>query len=102
MLRNMDLPSGGHREPELSGARADRAARAPLRIALALRRFVNHPMTQFGVGLLLITSGLIEAHDTVLDDLYRLRVRVGHGVVILGLVHVLASLPGVIEGIDRW
>jgi hypothetical protein len=39
---------------------------APLRIALALKRFVDHPMTKLGVGLILIASGLIEAYDTVL------------------------------------
>ena len=101
----MDLSSGDCRKPELSEAHADQAARrsgAPLSIALALKRFVDHPMTKLVVGLILIASGLIEAYDTVLDDLHRLRVRVGHGVVILGVVNVLASLPEVIEGIERW
>ena len=101
----MDLSSGDCRKPELSEAHADQAARrsgAPLSIALALKRFVDHPMTKLGVGLILIASGLIEAYDTVLDDLHRLRVRVGHGVVILGVVNVLASLPEVIEGIQHW
>jgi hypothetical protein len=69
---------------------------------MALKRFVDHPITRLGVGLILIASGLIEAYDTVLDDLPRLRVRVGHGVVILRVVHVPASLPGVIEGIEHW
>jgi hypothetical protein len=101
----MDLSSGDYRKPELSDARADQAAgrpSAPLRIALALQRFVDNPITKLGVGLILIASGLIEAYDTVLDDLHRLRVRVGHGVIILGVVHVLAGLPEVIEGIERW
>ena len=101
----MDLSSGEFRKPELSGARADQAAGrpgAPLSIALALKRFVDHPITKLVVGLILIASGLIEAYDTVLDDLHRLRVRVGHGVVILGVVSVLASLPEVIEGIQHW
>ena len=101
----MDLSSGDCRKPELSEAHADQAARrsgAPLSIALTLKRFVDHPMTKLGVGLILIASGLIEAYDTVLDDLHRLRVRVGHGVVILGVVNVLASLPEVIEGLQHW
>ena len=101
----MDLSSGDCRNPELSEARADQAAGrpgAPLRIALALKRFVDHSMTKLGVGLILIASGLIETYDTVLGDLHRLRVRVGHGVVILGVVHVFASLPEVIEGIEHW
>ena len=101
----MDRSSGDFRQPELSGARADQAAGrpgAPLSIALALKRFVDHPITKLVVGLILIASGLIEAYDTVFDDLHRLRVRVGHGVVILGLANVLASLPEVIEGIEHW
>jgi hypothetical protein len=101
----MDLSSGDSRKPELSGARVDQAAghpSAPLGIALALKRFVDHPVTKLVVGLILIASGLIEAYDTVLDDLHRLRVRVGHGVVILGVVNVLASLPEVIDGLKHW
>jgi hypothetical protein len=101
----MDLSSRGSRSPEWPQARADQAAGRPgksRRLALALKRFVDHPLTKLVVGLILIASGLIEAYDTVLDDLHRLRVRVGHGVVILGIVNVLASLPEVIEGIERW
>jgi hypothetical protein len=101
----MDRSGGDFWKPESSGARADQAAArlgAPRRIALALKCFVDHPLTKLGVGLILIVSGMIEAYDTVLDDLHRLRVRVGHGVIILGVVNVLASLPEVIDGIDRW
>ena len=101
----MDLSSHDSRKPELSQARADQAAGQPgrlQRIARALKRFVDHPVTKLGVGLILIASGLIETYDTVLDDLHRLRVRVGHGVMILGIVNVLASLPEVIDGIERW
>jgi hypothetical protein len=70
-------------------------------LSRALKRFVDHPVTKLCVGLILIASGLIEAYDTVLDDLHRLRVRVGHRVIILGLVNVLASLPEVIDGIEN-
>ena len=101
----MDLSSHDSLKPELPQARADQAAGRPSklrRIAHALKRFVDHPVTKLAVGLILIVSGLIEAYDTVLDDLHRLRVRVGHGVVILGVVNVLASLPEVIDGLKHW
>jgi hypothetical protein len=101
----MNLSSHDSRKPELPQARADQAAGQPgglQRLARALKRFVDHPATKLGVGLILIASGLIETYDTALDDLHRLRVRAGHGVVILGVVHVLASLPEVIEGVERW
>jgi hypothetical protein len=60
----MDLSTHESREPELSRARADRAAGRPgklQRLARALKRFVDHPVTKLGVGLILIVSGLIEA-----------------------------------------
>ena len=101
----MDLSSRDSGKPESSQARADQAAGQPSKLrqlAHALKRFVDHPVTKLAVGLILIASGLIETYDTVLDDLHRLRVRVGHGVIILGVVHVLASLPEVIEGIEHW
>ena len=101
----MDDSSHESWKPELSQARADQTVRRAgklRRLAHALKHFVDHPVTKLAVGLILIVSGLIEAYDTVLDDLHRLRVRVGHGVVILGIVNVLASLPEVIEGIERW
>jgi hypothetical protein len=101
----MGLSSHDSGKLESSQARADQAAGQPgslRRLARALKRFVDHPVTKLVVGLILIVSGLIEAYDTVLDDLHRLRVRVGHGVVILGVVNVLASLPEVLDGIERW
>jgi hypothetical protein len=101
----MDVSSHDSWKPELSQARAGQAAGQPgklQRLARALKRFVDHPVTKLVVGLILIVSGLIEAYDTVLDDLHHLRVRVGHGVVILGVVNVLASLPEVIAGIENW
>jgi len=69
----MDLSSHDSREPETSRARADQAAGRPgqvRRLARALQRFVDHPVTKLVVGLILIVSGLIEAYDTVLARVY--------------------------------
>ena len=101
----MDDSSRGSRAPAPPPVDVDPAAGRPSKlrqIAHALKRYVDHPATKLFVGLILIISGLIEAYDTVLDDFHRLRVRVGHGVLILGVVNVLASLPEVIEGIEHW
>ena len=97
----MELSSHDSRKAELSQARAGQPS-GLRRLAGALKGFVDHPVTKLGVGLILIASGLIEAYDTILNDFHRLRVRVGHGVVILGVVNVLASLPEVIEGLQHW
>jgi hypothetical protein len=101
----VDISSRDSWKPQSSRAHADQVARrlgSFRRLARALKHFVDHPVSKLAVGLILIASGLIEAYDTVLDDLHRLRVRVGHGVIILGVVNVLASLPEVIDGIERW
>jgi hypothetical protein len=101
----VDFSSRDSSKPQSSRPHADQVARRLgnfRRLARALKLFVDHPVSKLGVGLILIASGLIEAYDTVLDDLHRLRVRVGHGVIILGVVNVLASLPEVIDGIERW
>jgi hypothetical protein len=73
----MEPSSGYGANSGLFQARADQAAgrrRAPIRFALVLKRFVDHPVVKLSVGLILIASGLIEAYDTVLDDFNRLRV----------------------------
>jgi hypothetical protein len=67
-----------------------------------LRAFVAHPTTRLVVALILIFSGLIETLDTVKEDVSRLRIRVGHGIILLGFVNALSSLPPVIDGIERW
>jgi hypothetical protein len=68
----------------------------------ALKAFVEHPTTKLVVAIILIVSGLIETLDTVKEDVSNLRVRVGHGIILLGLVNAFSSLPPVIDGIERW
>jgi hypothetical protein len=74
----------------------------PRGIARKLSAFVDHPTTRLVVALILILSGFIETLDTVKEDVTRLRVRVGHGIILLGFVNALSSLPPVIDGIERW
>jgi hypothetical protein len=68
----------------------------------ALRAFVDHPTTRLVVALILILSGFIETLDTVKEDVTHLKVRVGHGIILLGFVNAFSSLPAVIDGIERW
>jgi hypothetical protein len=72
------------------------------RLAHTLSAFVEHPTTRMVVALILILSGFIETFDTVKEDVSHLRVRVGHGIILLGFVNAFASLPAVIDGIERW
>jgi hypothetical protein len=74
----------------------------PRGFAHRLRAFVDHPTTRLVVALILILSGFIETLDTVKEDVSHLRVRVGHGIILLGFVNAFSSLPAVIDGIERW
>jgi hypothetical protein len=88
-------------KPELPEAAAERPG-AVRRLAETLSAFVEHPTTRLVVALILILSGFIETYDTLREDMSQLRVRVGHGIIILGFVNAFSSLPAVIDGIERW
>jgi hypothetical protein len=68
----------------------------------ALKAFVEHPTTRLVVALILIVSGFIEAYDTFAEDVSHLRVRIGHGIILLGFINAFSSLPAVVDGIERW
>jgi hypothetical protein len=68
----------------------------------ALKAFVEHPTTMLVVALILIVSGFIEAYDTFAEDVSHLRVRIGHGIILLGFINAFSSLPAVVDGIERW
>ncbi len=68
----------------------------------ALRAFVDHPATRLSVAIILIISGFIEAYDTFKEDVSHLRVRIGHGIILLGFLNAFSSLPPVVDGIERW
>src|ERR1022692_1836309 len=72
------------------------------RLAQRMNAFVEHPTTRLVVALILILSGFIETLDTVKEDVSHLRVRVGHGIILLGFVNAFSSLPAVIDGIEKW
>jgi hypothetical protein len=68
----------------------------------AIRAFVDHPLTRLAVAIILIISGFIEAYDTFKEDVSHLRVRIGHGIILLGFMNAFSSLPPVVDGIERW
>ncbi len=68
----------------------------------AMKAFVEHPTTRLVVALILIVSGFLEAYDTFAEDVSHLRVRIGHGIILLGFINAFSSLPPVVDGIERW
>jgi hypothetical protein len=67
-----------------------------------LKAFVDHPITHLLVGLALVTTGGLEIYRDVIDESQRFRIGAHHGIVILGVAQVLAALPDVVVGVERW
>jgi len=54
---------------------------------------------KFTTGVVLLTSGLDEAAETLFEDLSALELGAHHGVMVLGFVNVLSSLPDMLDGL---
>ncbi|MGA0038585.1 MAG: hypothetical protein ACO3NZ_01945 [Pirellulales bacterium] len=65
----------------------------------AVRAIAESPWTKFTTGVVLLTSGLDEAIDTLFTDLSSLELGAHHGVMLLGFVNVLSALPDMLDGL---
>jgi hypothetical protein len=65
-----------------------------------IRSFVESPITNLVKGLALTLIGLSDASHTFREDVAHGRVRVGHGLIIIGLFSILGALPHLIEGLE--
>ena|SRR5438045_4461191 len=70
------------------------------RIARAITRFVENPVTNLVKGIALLVIGLCDASITFTDDLVHKQLRVGHGLIIIGVFGILGALPHLIEGLE--
>jgi hypothetical protein len=70
------------------------------RIARAISAFVENPITIAVKGLMLVGIGLSQASKTLMHDIEHQQLRVGHGLMIIGLFNILESLPHIIDGLE--
>ncbi len=70
------------------------------RIARAIASFVENPVTNLVKGIALLLIGVTEASHTFREDVAQGHVRVGHGIIIIGIFSILEALPHIIEGLD--
>src|SRR5438105_8903263 len=70
------------------------------KIARAITAFVENPVTNLVKGIALLLIGLTDASRTFREDVTHGQLRVGHGLVIIGLFSILGALPHLIEGLD--
>ena len=70
-----------------------------MKITRAIRNFVEHPFTNLCVGLLLFASGFVEAYGSLYTDFREMNIGAHHGLMLFGVMNILASIPDIIEGI---
>ena len=70
------------------------------RIARAIDSFVENPVTNLVKGVALLFIGLSEASRTFGEDLSQKQLRVGHGLIIIGLFGILEALPNLIDTLE--
>jgi hypothetical protein len=69
-------------------------------VARGIKAFVENPVTNLVKGIALLVIGLADASHTFRDDITHGHVRVGHGLIIIGLFSILGALPHLIEGLE--
>jgi hypothetical protein len=65
-----------------------------------IRAFLENPYTNLVKGLALLTIGLAEASATFKEDVAHGRLRVGHGLIIIGLFSLLEPLPHLLDSLE--
>jgi hypothetical protein len=74
-------------------------ARVNRTVTEGVRSLAESVWLKFITGVVLLTSGLDEALDTLVTDLASLNLGAHHGVMMLGFVNVLSSLPDMLDGL---
>jgi len=70
------------------------------KISHHIRSFVDNPITTLVKGVALLLIGLSDASHTFRDDISHGQVRLGHGVIIIGLFGILDALPHLIGSLE--
>jgi hypothetical protein len=72
------------------------------KVSRGIKSFVENPVTNLLKGIVLLLIGLSDASHTFRDDIAHGHVRIGHGLIIIGLFSILDALPHLIEGMEAW
>ncbi|WP_406695547.1 hypothetical protein V5E97_31485 [Singulisphaera sp. Ch08] len=75
-------------------------SKRPGGISRAITRFIENPFTNLVKGIVLFLIGLSDASRTFADDLKHKQLRVGHGLIIIGIFSILGALPHLIDGLE--
>ncbi len=68
-------------------------------LTTGIKSLAESTWLKFTTGIVLLTSGLDEAAETLFADISALELGAHHGVMVLGFVNVLSSLPDMLDGL---
>jgi|SaaInl4_135m_RNA_FD_contig_31_1738808_length_606_multi_2_in_0_out_0_2 hypothetical protein len=63
-----------------------------------IEAFSRNPWLDVSVGIILMGTGLIEAGESIFEDISSGDIGAHHGVILLGLAHAFKSLPPILAG----
>lgn len=64
-----------------------------------MERVAKSPHLELVVGLILMATGLIEAGESLFEDVASGDIGVHHGMIVLGFAHAFKAIPSVIGGL---
>ena len=68
-------------------------------LTAGIKSLAESTWIKFTTGIVLLTSGLDEAVETLFADISALELGAHHGVMVLGFVNVLSSLSDMLDGL---
>ena len=68
-------------------------------LTAGIKSLAESTWIKFTTGIVLLTSGLDEAVETLFPDISALELGAHHGVMVLGFVNILSSLPDMLDGL---
>ena len=63
-----------------------------------MEKFVKHPHLEAIIGIVIMATGIIEAGDTIFEDITSGAIGVHHGMILLGFAHAFKAIPAVLGG----
>lgn len=64
-----------------------------------IERVAKSPYLELIVGLIIMATGLIEAGESLFEDVANGDIGVHHGMIVLGFAHAFKAMPSVIAGL---
>ena len=63
-----------------------------------MEKFARNPHFEAVVGIVLLATGIIEAGDTIFEDITSGNVGAHHGIIVLGFAHAFKAIPAILAG----